>query len=130
MSQKALPEQYRRASNIRDEPQTGRCGMNTVEINLPDGTARRGTVKVNGHDVSKIVRGFTVHADAGGDATSVALSILTLNGLDFTGEAEVVLDPVTTELLQRLGWTPPDPAVVLPVLDQPVERDSVSLPPG
>lgn len=100
--------------------------MTSVEINLSARCA--GEVKLDGLDVSKIVQRLTVEATAG-DGITVTLAFPVRENIHFAGEARVDLDPRTAELLQRLGWTPPDDsAVVLPLPS--VEHDPVSPPPS
>lgn len=103
--------------------------MTAVEISR-NGAGTKSEVVLDGFDVARSVSAFAVKARYD-TVTEVTLTLAVTHNFHFTGEARVDLDPVTAELLQRLGWTPPNPAVVLPPASPPsVEHDPVGEPPS
>lgn len=70
--------------------------------------AGHGTLKLDGHDISKGVRGFVVNA-AVGHITRLELDLNLFTTSTVSGEVEVVVPDATRDLLERLGWTPPTP---------------------
>jgi hypothetical protein len=65
----------------------------------------RGTVHVDGHEMSNDVRGVSFNAWAG-DSTEVELNLI-IHDAAIDGEAKVVVPPGTAAALEALGWTPP-----------------------
>lgn len=65
-----------------------------------------GRMALDGHDVSNGVRGFQLSYTAGGN-----LPLLTLDPLvreaEISGDMQVYVSPAASDLLCRLGWTPP-----------------------
>lgn len=66
----------------------------------------RGSLALDGHDVSNGVSGFQVSYEVGGN-----LPLLTLDPVvreaEIGGEMKVYVSPAASDLLCRLGWTPP-----------------------
>lgn len=76
-----------------------------VEVETASG---RGTVRVDGHDISNAVTGINVGVKAG-ELTLVILN-LAVDTSRLDGRDVIVDVPVETAFaLERLGWTPPPP---------------------
>lgn len=101
--------------------------MTAVEISR-NGAGTKTEVLLDGVDVARAVSAFAIKARYD-TLTEVTLTIPVTQNIHFAGEARVDFDPTTRELLQRLGWTPPDDSAV--VLPPPlVEHDPVGVPPS
>lgn len=83
-------------------------GVKTIEIELDGPAAYDGTIKVDGIEVKQAVRALDVRARVG-DLISVTLDVMAMAGARFSGSAYVGIPTETAELLEVLGWTPPDP---------------------
>jgi hypothetical protein len=79
-----------------------------VELQL-DGRGL-GTIAVDGHDLTNAANGIEIVSRAG-HPTTVKLSLVVVGQLLTANlAADVQLDEDTLALLDRLGWTPPEPA--------------------
>lgn len=67
-----------------------------------------GTIKLDGHDIAKGVRGFTLTAGVG-EVTRLELDLALLDMSTVSGEVKVVIPAEAWDLLERMGWTPPTP---------------------
>ncbi len=68
-------------------------------------TGHRGTILVDGHDISHCVRSLTFTGDVH-DAPRLELGLV-LEEVQHDGQAQVYLPARAAELLAALGWTPP-----------------------
>ncbi|MFJ3282458.1 hypothetical protein [Streptomyces halstedii] len=66
----------------------------------------KGTVLLDGHDVSHCVRGLTLTADVRAGTPRLELGLV-LDEVQHDGHAQVYLPARVAELLTALGWTPP-----------------------
>lgn len=72
-----------------------------------DGTGRDGRIVLDGHDVSRGVRGFALRAEIG-RVTELELELSAVDGATFDGEVRLVIPEGTREALIALGWAPPE----------------------
>ncbi|MGW3808840.1 hypothetical protein [Micromonospora sp. NPDC005113] len=77
-----------------------------MHANITLGPGGHGSVKLDGHDISNGVRGFTLNA-AVGQITELGLDLVLFTASTVSGEVELVIPASTRDLLERLGWTPP-----------------------
>ncbi|WP_406083094.1 hypothetical protein OHA01_26300 [Micromonospora zamorensis] len=73
-----------------------------IEIN-----GHRGTIRLDGHDVSKGIRGFRLTGEAG-QLARLELDVLIVETTRAAADVSAYLNPEAVELLKRLGWTPPE----------------------
>lgn len=80
--------------------------MSTVHIEVsPNG--RDGKVVVDGQDIAKSVRGFTIRSEVN-RAPSVEIDLGVHDVTTFeSSHAQVLVDPTAAGFLERAGWTPP-----------------------
>jgi hypothetical protein len=74
-----------------------------VEIHT---TGTRGTLALDGHDVSKGIHGFQISYEAGDNLPLLTLDPV-VRELEVSGDMQVYVSPAASDLLCRLGWTPP-----------------------
>lgn len=86
-------------------PNTARVDDRAVRVNLPL-FARNGSVHVGGHEVSNVVSGVKIDADVN-SATLVTLT-LKPGSLDLDAEGHGKITPGAHQLLELLGWMPPE----------------------
>lgn len=86
--------------------------MARVEITSKGGTD--GTVHLDGHDISRAVRGVIVdvHVESGRPQVTLELGVYEIERLDLE-EAEVRITTATRDALVKLGWTPPNRLVAV-----------------
>jgi len=66
----------------------------------------RGIVRLDGHDVSMGVRGFTLSA-AVGEVSRLDLELVLFEDSRLSGDVDVIVPDGTRDALITLGWTPP-----------------------
>ena len=72
-----------------------------------------GTVKINDMDISRVVRGLTLHAQVD-ELPTIELE-LTVFDISTYAEARLCIPEAAAAVLVSMGWTPPD--------DQPATED-------
>lgn len=93
--------------------------MKRVEIDINMNTIGRGSVLVDGHDISGAVRGVTFESQVG-ELTRVTLNMPAVHETRLVGEALVSIRDRQAKALHVLGWAAPDgtaPAYVHALLD-------------
>lgn len=70
----------------------------------------RGSIKLDGHEISHTVRSFTLGAGAN-DQTLLTLDLNLRDPGSLTGPVDAVVTEETAQTLIALGWTPPGPPV-------------------
>ncbi len=90
----------------KDLTQPGRNVHMHAEIAING--AGRGSISLDGQDVSKATRGFALTGSVG-DVTRLELDLAIFEDAKLSGEVDVIIPPAAVELLERLGWTPPTP---------------------
>ncbi|MDX5564142.1 hypothetical protein PYK79_13400 [Streptomyces sp. ID05-04B] len=75
-------------------------------IRISLGAPGLATVEVNGRDVSRTIRGFTLDSKAG-HRHQLSLDLVVETG-EIDGQAQAHIPADTAALLVDLGWTPPD----------------------
>lgn len=79
-----------------------------AHVEITDDGGGRGTVTVDGHDLSRAVQRVSVNLAAGGTAEiELDLAVLEVTRLNVLG-AQVVIPGDTRDALVKLGWTPPE----------------------
>lgn len=72
------------------------------------GSGARHAVCIDGHDISRAVRGLTVSMSAG-CLPEVTLDLAIFEAEEIVlGEAHIVVTEPAVELLEQLGWTRPE----------------------
>jgi hypothetical protein len=74
-----------------------------VEIHT---SGTRGQMVLDGVDVSNGVHGFQLSYTAGGNLPLLTLDPLVMES-EVSGDMKVYISPAASDLLCRLGWTPP-----------------------
>lgn len=64
------------------------------------------TVELDGEDISRYVRSFSIDAEAG-HLPEISLDLLVFELEAETSDTKIHLAPETAGILVRLGWTPP-----------------------
>ncbi|PXY33583.1 hypothetical protein BAY59_10910 [Prauserella coralliicola] len=66
-----------------------------------------GRIELNGINVSQACRSAELRFEQG-HRPRLELELAYIQPVDFSGEVRVILPDATRELLERLGWTPPE----------------------
>jgi hypothetical protein len=65
-------------------------------------------IVVQGRDLASFIRGYAVFVENPNDMPSVVLDFAPRAGLEYDGDAVVAVKPELAEVLEMLGWTPPE----------------------
>ena len=80
-----------------------------AEISLPTGSGVGASIKLDGHEVTKAVR--ALHLSAGvNEVARLELDVVLLDRTEFEGKVDVWIPAASAQLLELIGWTPPNSA--------------------
>lgn len=78
-----------------------------THVEITTGPRLNAVIKLDGHDISAGVKGYEVKHEAPHLRPVLLIAPAMFDRLSVSVEADVYISPEASDLLCRLGWTPP-----------------------